>query len=197
MAEVQFHRGGSRLRIAGLDGGDDRHVPLVTAEQDLRFVSAQFVGQPLVLPALVDGAAEGLVIAVVGKHQMELKIELSCSFEPLRVGERGDFRPRAFENLDGLMRDVLRGASRRRRLQQQAKLVDFNEPIFGSGPNDGPHVHALGHDPVGNQTRQRLNHWRAADAELVGQLRRLQLAAAGEFAADDAGEEPVIHFVDE
>jgi hypothetical protein len=100
------------------------------------------------------------------------------------------------ELLDHFVRHVLSGASRGGWFQQQTELVDLNEPILGARANHRPHVHPLGDDAIGDEPRQRLNHRRATDAQGMGELRRLQFAAAGKLAADDARQDLAVDVVD-
>ena len=94
-----------------------------------------------------------------------------------------------------LVRDPLGRPGRGGRLEQLAQLVQLDQPVLGSGPDDGPLVHFQRHDAVRRQPLQSLHDRRAAQAQLLGDLRALKLGAGRQFAADDLQQNLLIDLV--
>ena len=58
---------------------------LVSPDERFASVGPQFVGEPLVLPTFVDGAAKRFVVGVICDAEMEVEVEVSGPAIPGRV----------------------------------------------------------------------------------------------------------------
>ena len=110
----------------------------------------------------------------------------------MRLGLGGEL----VESREVFGRNSLGCAGGGRGFQQLAQLVQLDEPVFRARADDGPLVEFQRHNAVRRQPLQSLHDGRAAEAELLGDLRALQLGASLAIPADNLQQNPLIDLVD-
>ncbi len=139
--------------------------------------SATAYDSRLKTPAFANRFAERQVLGVVRNRQVQGEVEFLHRLAPIGSRRVGRSCREFIEPSERLVRNSRGGERRGMRLQQFAQLVNFDEPVFGTGRTTARLLISSVTIAVGGKSLQGLDDRRAADPQFLGENRAFQFFA--------------------